>query len=169
MSDEKHSRLNGENVYIAITIAEDCVLGTSVSLTADTEGLIEAYGHFQREARHLDPDYQPETVNIDGWAATQKAWLALFPSITIIECFLHAFLEIRNRCKKRFEEIYHEIAQRVWDIYRADNAAAFRVQIEALQQWASQALHGHVLEAVEKLCAKADRFLNIHKLIAPVI
>jgi len=50
LADEKHTRFNGQKVYIATTVANDCVLGASVSLDADTEGLTEAYGHFKTEA-----------------------------------------------------------------------------------------------------------------------
>jgi hypothetical protein len=49
-------------------------------------------GVFASEAQVVDADYGPETVNTDGWQATQGAWKALFPQITVILCFLHAFL-----------------------------------------------------------------------------
>lgn len=161
LADEKHIYINGEKAYIAITVGADCILGASISLKADEEGLTEAYGHFQEEVLHVDPDYEPETVNTDGWSATQKAWLNLFPLIVIIECFLHAFLKIRNCCKKRFKEIYPEIAQRVWDVYKATNAASFLSEIASLQNWAEEKLHGtgSALQSVQKLCAKADRFV----------
>jgi hypothetical protein len=81
LADEKHVRFNGQKAYIATTVAADCVLGASISLSADTEGLTEAYGHFKQEAQHLQPGYQPETVNTDGWSATQNAWRALFPAV----------------------------------------------------------------------------------------
>jgi hypothetical protein len=48
----------------------------------------------------LASDYAPQTVNTDDWLATQKAWQALFVTLTVIECFLHAFLKIRDRCKR---------------------------------------------------------------------
>jgi len=160
LADEKHIYINGEKAYIATTVGSDCILGASVSLSADEEGLTEAYSHFQEEALHLNPDYQPKSVNTDGWAATQKAWLNLFPLIVIIQCFLHAFLKIRNCCKKRFKEIYPEIAQQVWDVYKAVDAPSFLAGITALQNWAEDKLQeaGSALQAVQKLCAKADIF-----------
>jgi hypothetical protein len=42
----------------------------------------------------------PETVNTDGWQATQGAWKALFTPITVILCFLQACLNIRDRATK---------------------------------------------------------------------
>jgi hypothetical protein len=161
LADEKHIYINGEKAYIAMTVANDCILGASISLTADEDGLTEAYGHFQAEIRHVDPDYEPETVNTDGWAATQLAWLNLFPFIVVIQCFLHAFLKIRNCCRKRLKDAYPEIAQRVWRAYGAINAAAFLSEIISLQKWAEEKLYdtGSALQSVLKLCAKADHFV----------
>ena len=158
LADEKHTRLNGEKAYIATTVADDCVLGASLALTADEEHLTEAYGHFKQEAQRLDPDYQPETVNTDGWSATQLAWKALFPTITTILCFLHAFLSIRTR-GKHLKETFQEIKQRVWDIYHADHATSFMQQIADLQQWAQAHVTGPTLKAILKLCSNADRFV----------
>jgi hypothetical protein len=158
LADEKHTRLNGQKAYIATTVANDCVLGVSLALAADEEHLTEAYGHFQREAQHLNPDYQPQTVNTDGWSATQLAWKALFPAITIILCFLHAFLSIRSRCK-HLKDLFPEIKQRVWNIYHADHAASFCQQAHDLQSWAHHHVSGPTLSAILKLCAKADRFV----------
>jgi hypothetical protein len=158
LADEKHTRWNGEKAYIATTVAEDCVLGASLVLTADEPQLTEAYGHFKQEAQHLNPAYQPQTVNTDGWSATQLAWKALFPTITIILCFLHAFLSIRSR-GKHLKETFQAIQQRVWDIYHADHAASFLQQIAALQAWAQAHVTGPTLAAILKLCSKADRFV----------
>jgi hypothetical protein len=159
LADEKHTHICGDKAYIATTVAKDCVLGASISLSADEEGLTEAYGHFQEEILHLKPDYEPKTVNTDGWASTKKAWLNLFPLIVIIECFLHAFLKIRNRCKKRLKESYPEIAQRVWDVYRAIDKASFFSEVASLEKWAKKNVEGSALQSIEKLCAKADCFV----------
>lgn len=159
LADEKHITLNGEKAYIATTVGQDCVLGAGVALAADESELTEAYGVFQQEAHHLNPDYQPETVNTDGWQATQKAWRALFPLVVIIECFLHAFLKIRQRCRKRVKTLYGEIVQQVWDVYHAADPATFLQRLENFQSWAQQSLTGSALEAVDKLCSKADRFI----------
>ena len=42
-----------------------------------------AYGVFAQEADQLAPDYQPQTVNTDGWEATQAAWKNLFPQVNL--------------------------------------------------------------------------------------
>jgi hypothetical protein len=97
VADEKHRWLKGERVYIATTAAQDCLLGASVALSASQAALEKASGVFASEAQALDAAYAPETVNTDGWQATQGAWKALFTHITVILCFLHAFLNIRDR------------------------------------------------------------------------
>jgi len=158
LADEKVTWLNGKEVVVATTVGDDCILGVSVALGVDTPNLTEAYQHFKDEAQALKPDYAPKTVNTDGWGATQKAWLYLFPTAILIECFLHAFLKIRER-GHHLKDVFNQLSQRVWDVYRALDAASFRSQAEELRLWAQQNTTGYVLEAVLKLCAKVDRFV----------
>lgn len=157
LADEKVTWLNGEEVVVATTVGDDCVLGASLALSADAANLTEAYQHFKEEAQQVQPDYAPETVNTDGWAATQRAWLTLFPLVVIIECFLHAFIKIRDRCRT-VKTVLRQVAEQVWDVYHAPDAPTFRQRTEALSQWAQQNTTGYVLEAILKLCAKVDRF-----------
>lgn len=158
LADEKVTWLNGQEVVVATTVGEDCILGVSVALGVDTPNLTEAYQHFKDEAQALKPEYAPETVNTDGWGATQKAWLSLFPTVILIECFLHAFIKIRER-GHHLKEIFNQLSQRVWDVYRALDPASFRSQAEELRVWAQQNTTGYVLEAVLKLCTKVERFV----------
>jgi hypothetical protein len=160
LADEKHSRICGNKAYIACTVAQECVLGASISLSASEQGLTDAYRDFKDEACELDPDYQPETVNTDGWFATQAAWQALFPGIIVILCFLHAFLKIRDRAK-RLASVFPEIAQKVWDAYHQSSHDAFIDKVTVLQLWAEQhhkQLSQTSLNAIHKLCRNAHRF-----------
>lgn len=125
LADEKHVHFNGAKGYIAMTAGADCVLGASLALAADTDALTQAYGYFKDEALKVHSDYQPKTVNTDGWQATKNAWLELFPAIALIQCFLHAFLKIRDRTKRRFKALYADIQQQVWDIYHAADRSEF--------------------------------------------
>lgn len=158
LADEKVTWLNGAEVVVATTVGEDCVLGASVALGTDTPHLTEAYQHFKEEALQLNPEYQPETVNTDGWEATQKAWRSLFPLVILIECFLHAFIKIRER-GKHLKDAFRQLSQKVWEVYHAIDAASFRLQAKELLVWAENTTTGYVLEAVQKLCAKVDRFV----------
>jgi hypothetical protein len=157
LADEKHTRINGEKAYIAMTVAEGCVLGVSIALGADTPSLTEAYSHFKHEAQRLKPDYQPETVNIDGWTATKNAWLKLFPMITLIQCFLHAYLSIRSRCKKLAD--FPQLCQQVWDIYHAPTPDDVYRQVAELYAWAQHTFQGTAWTAIQKLCSKTGEFL----------
>ena len=56
-----------------------------------------ACGVFKREAQDVRSDYQPKTVNTDGWASTRQAWANLFALVVILRCFLHGWLAIRSR------------------------------------------------------------------------
>jgi len=120
IADEKHSKRKGKKVYVATTVGNDVISGAALSPSASAKDLTVAYQEFADEAKNVDPDYLPKTVNTDGWDATQKAWLKLFPGITIILCHLHAFLGIKRRCSKKLRKIYFEIGDRVWEIDRAE-------------------------------------------------
>jgi hypothetical protein len=163
LADEKHTRLNGDTVYVATTVGDDCVLGASVAVHADEKDLTEAYQQFKTEAQNVKPDYQPATVNTDGWAATQLAWQSLFANIVLIACFLHAFIKIRDRCK-RMQEHFSDICKRVWDTYHAATPQLFMDKCAALKTWATQILPpGPGLDAILKLCARAPEFIKAYE------
>ncbi len=160
LADEKHTRFNKHKAYIATTSAKECVLGASISLSASEEGLGEAYGHFKQEACELGGEYEPKTVNTDGWTATQAVWQTLFPTITIILCFLHGFLKIRDRAKRQ-GSLFLEIADRVWEAYRQDSHDAFIDKVTVLRLWIGRyqnQLTQRAFDAVVKLCDNAYRF-----------
>jgi hypothetical protein len=159
---EKHTRLNGDKVFVATFVGDGCVLGASVVQQADEHGLTEAYGQFKVEAQKVKPNYQPATVNTDGGAATQLAWLNLFVQVVLIACFLHAFLKIRDRCK-RLEDHCADLCRRVWETYHAPNPQQFLSKCEALKTWAVQTLPaGSGLDAVLKLCGRAPEFIRAY-------
>ena len=160
LADEKHTRILGNKAYVACTVAEECVFGASISLSVSEEGITGAYRDFKDEACELDPDYQPKTVNTDGWLATQAAWQSLFPGIVVILCFLHAFLKIRDRAK-RLITAFPDVAQKVWDAYHQSSHDAFIDKVTVLQLWAEQhqgSLTQTALDAIHKLCRNAHSF-----------
>ncbi|AGA31227.1 hypothetical protein [Singulisphaera acidiphila] len=76
-ADEHHADWVGRKGDIATTVGDGCVLGVALSASsADDAHLQEAYGVFAAEARDVEPEYAPETVNTNGWAATRNAFLA---------------------------------------------------------------------------------------------
>ncbi len=62
-------------------------LGVSFTESASAEALTQGYGEFHSEARFLNPNYAPITVNTDAWDGTQQAWHNLFPTVTLVLCF----------------------------------------------------------------------------------
>lgn len=94
VADEKHSWLLGERIYIPTTVAASCILGVDIVESADTKALVAGYERFRAEAITLNPDYQPQTVNTDGWEHTPAAGQTVFPGITIVLCFLHVVLDV---------------------------------------------------------------------------
>jgi hypothetical protein len=115
VADAKQSGLQGARVSIATTAAHDCILGASVSPSASQADLEKASGVFASEARALDTDSAPPTVNTDGWQATQGAWQALCTHMTVILCFLHALLKIRARATKTLGDLFAQGQKRVWE------------------------------------------------------
>ena len=144
LADEHHQRRDGAKTYIAATVGEGCWLGAEIAASAGTDDLTAAYGVFRGEALDIDPDYQPETVNTDGWGPTQTAWGVLFPGVAVLVCFLHAWLKIRCRGKKH--ELFAEVSRRVWDAYRAVNRRSFSQRIRSLRTWAESRLSGWIQE-----------------------
>lgn len=162
LADEKHSTHCGKKVYLATTVGADCVLGAAMCTAADSEALTQGYGVFAEEARNLAPHEQPETVNTDGWGATRLAWEALFPQIVIIQCFLHAFIKVRERCKK-WGELFTEISTGVWHAYHAPNKRAFSQRLRRLREWAQEHLEaGVVLDKLLGLCEKGPLFAQAY-------
>lgn len=132
-ADEHHADWCGKKGYVAVTAAEGCLLGMALTDAADEAHLAQAYGEFAAEARQIKPDYTPQTVNTDGWFATQNAFQTLFATIVVILCFLHGFLKVRERCRKA-----RELHQRIWEVYRAATAAEFHTQMAAFRAWFEQ-------------------------------
>ena len=155
LADEHHTRRDGQKNYIATTVGGGCVLGAALSEGAGTDDLKEAYGVFKEEAGDVDSAYAPKTVNTDGWHGTQAAWKVLFPFVAILQCFLHAWLKIRDRAK-HLGELFFDISQKVWDAYRAPDRGSFSQRIRGLRTWANGRLTGIVLEKVLDLCDKRD-------------
>ncbi len=161
VADEKHSWLKGQRVYIATTAGQECILGASVSPSAGQADLQQAYGVFAAEAQAVDPAYAPDTVNTDGWQPTQGAWKTLFHHLTLILCFLHAFLKIRDRTTKAFGEIGQAVHRRVWDAYHASSKRAFSQRVRRLKAWAQKALPDSAMKShTLDLCDKRGQFMQ---------
>jgi hypothetical protein len=159
IADEKHTRIGGEKAYAAATAAEECILGISVAENAGEDALKKAYAIYKEEARNVEPDYSPQTVNTDGWKATVNAWKSLFPSVVPILCFLHMFISIRSRAKKKFGEIYQEVVTKLWECYRAETKASFSQRIRRFAEWAEKvSLPSAISDKIGKIRKNISKF-----------
>jgi hypothetical protein len=157
-ADEKHTTLAGEKVYLAATAGGGCCLGMALAGSAGNDDLIGAYGVFRDEARRLDPEYRPETVNTDGWPATQAAWRALFQGVTLVLCFLHSSLKIRDRAK-HLGETFTYLSRRIWEAYHAPDGRRFSQRPRRLREWAVAHVDRQVVrEKVLALCERRAAF-----------
>ena len=162
VADEKHTTLAGTKVYLAATAGDGCCLGMALARTAGNDDLEAAYGVFRDEAQHLDPQYRPETVNTDGWAATQAAWRTLFKGVTLILCFLHAFLKIRDRAV-HLKATFDRLREQIWEAYHAPDARTFSQRLRRLREWAEAHVDKEVVrEKVRSLCAKRAAFVRAY-------
>ena len=80
LADEHHIRIQGKKAYVATTVGGGCFLGMAATPKADEAALGVGYAVFKAEAWDLDDDYQPDSVNTDGWAATQNVWEKVVPN-----------------------------------------------------------------------------------------
>jgi hypothetical protein len=107
----------------------------------------------------VDAEYAPETVNTDGWQATQGAWKALCTHITVILCFLHTFLKIRDRATKTLGDTFAQVQKRVWKAYHAPSKRVFSQRLRRLREWVEMALPDGVRKShTLDLCSKRNQF-----------
>lgn len=160
MADEKHSWRLGERIYIAVTAACGCFLGAEIAEASDAVSLEQAYGVFGREALQQNPGYQPESVNTDGWEATQTAWKSLFPGISLILCFLHTVLGIQQRCRRQ-GGLFYRVTDKLWQLYHSLNRQQFAQRLRRLTEWAQDSktdLPDALRQKILKLKVKAAQF-----------
>jgi len=152
LADEHHTKINGNKAAIATVVTHGVALCAEVSPGFSKDELQVAYGVFAEEAKQVDPDYAPSTVNTDGYAATIGAWSALFPTVIRILCFLHAWLRIRDRSKTL--ENFFDLGTMVWNVYHSTTRRMMSQRIRRLRDWAMKNLSGVALAKTLDLCNK---------------
>ncbi len=161
IADEHHIRVKGKKRYVATTVGATCFLGMATCEGASEEELSPGYAVFKTETTALNADYQPDTVNTDGWTATQNTWQKLFPTIVVIECFLHAFLKVRDRATKKVKSFFHTAGDKIWNCYQASSKRSFAQQIRRLREWTNKNVPaGPMKDNILKLCTKKNRWMK---------
>ena len=157
LADEHHQTRDGSKNYVATTVGEGCCLGAALAPSAGADDLQAAYRVFRDEAQDVQPGYQPETVSVDGWAATSQAWRTLFPLAALLRCFLHGWLNIRSRGK--LSEAFAALSKKVWRAYHAPSRRSFAQRLRRLWEWArGNVKQAWVLEQVKKLCGRGREY-----------
>jgi hypothetical protein len=157
LADEHHQSHQGVKHYIATTVGDGCCLGAALAATANADDLTAAYKVFQQEAQDIQPGYRPQTVSVDGWAATRQAWLALFSRVVLLRCFLHGWLNIRSRGK--LNEAFAELSAKVWEAYQALSRRSFGQRLRRLGEWTQRHVKAAwVVEQVQKLCSRSREY-----------
>jgi hypothetical protein len=126
-------------------------LGAEACPDAKEKALTKGYSTFANEAKNIDENYAPHSVNTDGWPATGKAFSTLFCNIALILCFLHGFIKIRDRCRK--SPMFSLICDNVWHVYAAENKKDFSQRLRRLKEWAINNL---------KPCTALDKIISLH-------
>ena len=158
MGDEKHCDWKGQRVYLAVTAAAGCVLGSSLSPSAGYDDLKVAYGVFKQEMTDCAPSYTPKTVTSDGWEATRSAWETLFPGIVWILCFLHEVTKLRDWCCSKVD-LRHTLINNLWHIYHATSKRHCAQRIRRFLEWAQTASLPKAIDArVKRLKDKSPFF-----------
>lgn len=161
IADEHHIMVQGEKKYVATTVAKGCFLGMSVCDGADEVSLLAGYQHFKEEALLVKANYEPSTVNTAGWFATQNAWGKLFISIQVIECFLHAFLKVRDRATKKMQNFFLTASDKIWTAYRAGSKRALAQQIRRLREWTNKnVVDCPMKKNILKFCKKKAKWMK---------
>ena len=149
VADEKVTWLVGAEVVVPTTVGGGWVLGISVAEQATSDRLQDAYGEWVSEAKAVFPAYQVRSVCTDGFQATRDAWRRLVPTITLVLCYLHAILKIRERCRGT---VRRQVLDRAWHCYQATTHGQFAQRVRRLAEWGEAMLDGAVAEMVRKLC-----------------
>jgi len=92
LTDEKHTKFNGEKAYIATTVGNDCVLGASLAADAGEKSLTESYRQFQKETQL---DLQPtEHSWPKNFLARNQRQIDIFSIFIIIQHILRLVINL---------------------------------------------------------------------------
>lgn len=156
--DEKHSWLGKNRVYLPTTVAKGCFLGVSLTESASAEALTTGYGEFQTEVGLLDPYYAPITVNTDAWEGTQQAWRNLFPTVTLVLCFLHEVLKVQKG-SPTYRNLRKKLKTKLWKAYKSTTASEFLKGLRLAFIWSKKHIRRkRTLQKMRQLCRRAAQF-----------
>ena len=78
--------------------------------------------------------------------------------MTLILCFLHSFLKVRDRAV-HMKETFFDLSRRIWEAYHAPDCRTFSQRLRRLRDWAEAHVDKPVVrEKVRALCARRAAF-----------
>ena len=81
--------------------------------------------------------------------------------IKIIECFLHAYLKVRDRATKKLTTYFDLAADKIWDCYRAESKRSLAQLIRRLKEWTISDLPDCPMKQnILKLCKKKKKWMD---------
>ena len=128
-----------------------CLVGVSVVEAADTGTLERGYGACAKEAKALDAAYQARAVCPDGWEATRQAGRQLFPTISVVWCFLHAVLK---STKHWAGQLRHQVRDKAWPVDQAATTRQVAQRLRRGAEWTPAPLSGPGAQLVWKRCRR---------------
>jgi len=162
LMDEHHTKLFKDKIYACTIVGSDCFLGAGISPTMQYKDLKIAYNYFKMEVKKIDPNYSPDSINIDGYKSTTKVVQNLFPTAGILRCFLHSFIKIRSCGTKAYDLYFAQIAKRVWGCYYAKTKQSFSQRISHLEQWTLRFVPTSPFkQSILKLCKKKRIYASL--------
>lgn len=140
--DEKHAKHRGDKEYITTTVGGGCVIGAHLCEGADAHSLAEGYQVVREEIAATNPKHRVRSINVDGFAATSAALRIVFgPAVTLITCFLHLYISLRDGAKKKYAEIFREVADILWWTYEAETKRSFAQRWSSFMRWCESNRH----------------------------
>ena len=80
----------------------------------------------------------------------------------MIFCFLHALLGIKNAATKKTQDLFSQIKEKVWNIYKSKDKHTFAQRIRRLKDWIADCQDNKLKDKVLKLCNKKPNFLKTY-------
>jgi len=115
--DEKHSRCQGEAVYLPTIVSGRVIWNLDYSKGLTEPELIKSYGEFKQSALAISPDYCPKGILTDGFASTIKCMKALYFTAIIGICLFHASLLICRTLKKTLGDKAEVLSKSFFNIF----------------------------------------------------
>jgi len=96
-------------------------------------------------------------------SVAQNTWKSIFPKIAVIACFLHIYIGIRDRSRKKYKEVFNTVATKLWNCYKAESKSSFSQRVRRLSEWClNTKAPDIILKKIEKFRKKLPQFTKAY-------